>query len=134
MCSNPYYIHSYQPPLKHHYKPKNSPYSIEPDLYLPSFDGNKNIEAYLERETMVYQNFENHQVKYFRRLSMVTLGFQEHAMSWWKQRQNDVRIDRKSEILNWNELKVCMRRNLQSKLTEYTSQSEEFTKFNTQPN
>ena len=37
---------------------------------------------------------------------MTTLSFQEHVMSWWKQRKNDVRISRKKNI----ELKVCMRR------------------------
>jgi len=30
-------------------------------------------------------------------------------MSWWTQRQNDARIDTKLEVLNWNELKACMR-------------------------
>ena len=112
MCSNPYYIHSYQPPLKHHYKPKSPPYSIEPEVYLPSFDGNENVEAYLECETKVDQIFEKHRVNEFRRLSMVILSFQEHVMSWWKQRQNDVRIGRKSKKLNWKELKVCMRRKI----------------------
>jgi len=53
--------------------------------------------------------FQYHQVNEFRRLSMATLIFQEHVMSWWKQRQNDIRMGRKYEILNWYELKACMR-------------------------
>ena len=31
-------------------------------------------------------------------------------MSWWKQRQYHVSIGRKFKILNWKELKACMRR------------------------
>jgi len=41
---------------------------------------------------------------------MATLSFQEYARSWWTQREVDVRIGRKSEVLNWDELKMCMRR------------------------
>jgi len=42
---------------------------------------------------------------------MVTLSFQQYVISWWKQRQNDVKLGRKLEILNLNELKACIRRN-----------------------
>jgi len=38
---------------------------------------------------------------------MATSSFREYAMSWWRQRKNDVT---KLEILNWSELKVFMRR------------------------
>jgi len=31
-------------------------------------------------------------------------------MSWWKQRQYDVSIGRKLKIMNWRELKACLRR------------------------
>jgi len=84
--------------------------STEPKVYIPYFDGNKNVEAYLEWETKVDQIFEKHQLDEFSRFSMATLNFQEYARSWWTQRETDVRIDRKSEELNCDELKMSMRR------------------------
>jgi len=110
-CINPYYIHSSESSLKQHYKPRSPPHSIEPEVDLPFFYGNKNVEVYLEWDTKVDQIFEYHQVDEFRTYPLLLYIFQEHAMFWWKRRQNDVRIGRKSEILNWNELKVCLRRN-----------------------
>jgi len=41
---------------------------------------------------------------------MATLSFQEYVMTWWKQRQYDVSIERKIKIMNWHELKECIRR------------------------
>jgi len=41
---------------------------------------------------------------------MATLSFQEYDMSWWTKRETDVRIGRKAKVLNWDELKMCMRR------------------------
>ncbi|XP_068483128.1 uncharacterized protein [Phaseolus vulgaris] len=92
------------------FEPRSLYYSIEPEVYIPYFDGNKNVEAYLEWETKVDQIFEKHQLDEYRKFSMATLSFQEYARSWWIQREADVRIGRKSEILNWDELKMCMRR------------------------
>jgi len=37
---------------------------------------------------------------------MATSSFQGYAIFWWRQTQNDVT---KLEILNWSELKACMR-------------------------
>jgi len=45
-----------------------------------------------------------------RKMPTATLSFQGYVMSWWKQRQYDVTIGRKSNILKWNELKACIRR------------------------
>jgi len=91
-------------------KPRSHFHSIELKINLPTFYGHNNVEKYLGWEMKVEKLFEFHQVEEIRRLSMVTLSFQEYAMSWWKQRQYDVPIGRKFKILNWKELKACMRR------------------------
>ncbi|XP_068467070.1 protein PXR1-like [Phaseolus vulgaris] len=92
------------------FKPGSLYYSTEPEIYIPYFDGNKNVEAYLEWETKVDQILEKHQLDEFSRFSMATLSFQEYARSWWTKRETDVINGRKSEVLNWDELKMCMRR------------------------
>ena len=46
----------------------------------------------------------------FSRFSLATLSFQEYARSWRTERETDVRIGRKSKVLNWDELKMCMKR------------------------
>ncbi|MGN6822131.1 MAG: hypothetical protein ACTHJ7_05085, partial [Candidatus Nitrosocosmicus sp.] len=92
------------------FEPRSLYYSTEPEVYIPYFDGNKNVEAYLEWETKVDQIFEKHQLDEFRKFSMATLSFQEYARSWWTKREIDVINGRKSEVLNWDELKMCMRR------------------------
>ena len=78
------------------FEPKSLYYSTEPEVYIPYFDGNKNVEAYLEWETKVDQIFERHQLDEFSIFSMATLCFQEYARSWWTKRKTDVRIGRKS--------------------------------------
>jgi len=92
------------------FESKSLYYSTETEVYVPYFDGNKNVEAYLEWETKVDKFFEKPQLDEFSKFSMATLSFQEYARSWWTQRETDVRIDRKLEVLNWDELKMCMRR------------------------
>ena len=85
-------------------------YFTEPEVNIPYFDGNKNVEAYLEWETKVDQIFDKHQLDEFSRFSMATLSFQEYVRSWWIKREIEVRIGRKLEVLNWDGLKMCMRR------------------------
>jgi len=57
------------------FKPTSLYYSIEHEVYIPYFDGNKNVEAYLEWETKVDQIFEKHQLDEFNRFSMAALTF-----------------------------------------------------------
>ena len=42
------------------FEPRSLYYSIELELYIPYFDGNKNVEAYLKWETKVDQIYEKH--------------------------------------------------------------------------
>jgi len=91
-------------------KPRSHFHSIELKINLPIFYGYNNVEEYIGWEMKVEKLFEFHQVEEFRRLSTATSSFQEYAISWWKQRQYDVSIERKYKILNWKKLKACMRR------------------------
>jgi len=102
--------------LRDHYKrikPRSYFHSAEFKINLPTFYGHNNIEEYLGWEIKVEKIFEFHQVEEIRRLSIITLSFQEYAMSSWKQRQYDVSIGRKVKILNWKEFeglhekKIC---------------------------
>jgi len=77
---------------------------------LPHFYGKENVETYLVWEMKVEQIFVCLHVIEKRKVPLATLNFQEHARSWWTQRETNVKIGRKSEILNWDELKMCMRR------------------------
>ena len=47
------------------FEPRSLYYSTEPEVYIPYFDGNKNVEAYLEWKTKVDQIFEKHQLDEF---------------------------------------------------------------------
>ncbi|XP_068500862.1 uncharacterized protein [Phaseolus vulgaris] len=58
----------------------------------------------------IQQIFVCHHVIEKIKVPLATLSFQEYARSWWTQRETNVKIDRKSEILNWDELKMGMRR------------------------
>ena len=60
----------------------------------------------------VEQFFVCHHVIEKRKVPLATLSFQEYARSWWTQRETNIKIGRKSEILNWDEVKMCMRRKL----------------------
>jgi len=91
-------------------KPRSHFHSIELKINLHMFYGYNNVQEYLGCQMKVEKLFEFHQVEEFRRLSTATSSFQEYVMSWWKQRQYDVSIGRKFKILNWKELKACMRR------------------------
>jgi len=82
----------------------------ETRVEFPHFYGKENVKAYLEWKTKVDQTFEKLQLDEFSRFSMATLSFQEYARSWWTKRETDVRIGRKSEVVNCDELKMCMRR------------------------
>jgi len=54
VCSNLCYNNFYQLPFKQHHKPRSFPYSTKPKVDLPSFNGIKNVETYLEWKTMVH--------------------------------------------------------------------------------
>jgi len=41
------------------FEPRSLYYSIEPEVYIPYFDGNKNVKAYLEWETKVVKSLKN---------------------------------------------------------------------------
>ena len=69
------------------FEPRIIYYSIEPEVYISYFDGNKNVKAYLQWETKLDQIFKKYQVDEFRRFSMATICFQEHVRFWWTERQ-----------------------------------------------
>jgi len=101
----------YQPPLRRTRRDRReqeSPREVRVDL--PDFHGKENVEVYLDWEMKVEQLFACHRVSEERKVPLATLSFQEDVRSLWTQRETNVRIGKKPEILNWDELKMCMRR------------------------
>ena len=100
----------YQPPPRRVRKERKES-SKEVRVDLPHFYGKENVETYLDCKMKVEQLFVCHHVSEERKVPLATLSFQDYARSWWTQRETNVRIGRKSEIRNWDELKMCVRRN-----------------------
>jgi len=66
------------------FEPRSLYYSTEPEVYIPYFDGNKNVEEYLEWEMKLDQTFTKYKVNEHTEFFMATLCFQEYSRSWWK--------------------------------------------------
>jgi len=92
------------------FKSRSIYYSIEPEVYILYFDGNKNVEDYLEWETKLDQTFKKYKMDEYTRFFLATLCFQEYNRSWWQQRQLDDRIGTPSKLEYWSDLKECVRR------------------------
>jgi len=58
------------------------PHPKEVKIDLPHFYGKDNIEVFLDWVEKVEQLFESHAVEEERRVSLSTLSFQGHALSW----------------------------------------------------
>jgi len=56
------YNRHYQRKERMCFEPKSSYYSIETEVHILYFDGNKNVEAYLEWETNLDQTFKKYKV------------------------------------------------------------------------
>ena len=59
------------------------PHPKETRIDLPPFHGKNNVEAYLDWVAKVEQLFDSHVVEEERRVSLVVLSFQGHALNWW---------------------------------------------------
>nr|KYP54067.1 hypothetical protein KK1_000234 [Cajanus cajan] len=98
--------HYQQPPRRNHRTPKVR----EPKVDLPYFHGKDDVEGYLDWEMKVEQIFTCHQVSEERKVSLVTLSFQGHAMYRWTSLVRDRRLYNDPSIQYWNELRSPLRR------------------------
>jgi len=80
------------------FEPRSLYYSTESEVYIPYFDGNKNVENYLEWETTFDQTFKKYKVDEYTGFFLATLCFQEYARSWWQQEQLDYKIGTTSKV------------------------------------
>jgi len=85
-------------------------YSTKSEVCIPYFDGNKNVEEYLEWETKLHLTFKKYKMDEYTGFFLPTLCFQEYARSWWQPRQLDVIIGTTSKVEYLSDLKACMRR------------------------
>jgi len=92
------------------FEPRILYYSTEPKVYIPYFDGNKNVEDYLEWETKLDKTFKKYKVDEYTGFFFATPCFQEYTRSWWQQRQLDDIIDTTSKVEYWSDLNACLRR------------------------
>ena len=63
------------------FEPRSLYYSTEPEVYISYFEGNKNVEDYLECETKLDQTFKKYKVDEYTGFFLVTLCFQEYGRS-----------------------------------------------------
>ena len=88
------------------FKSRSLYYSTEPEVYIPYFEGNKNVEDYLEWETKLDQTIKKFKVDEYTGFLLATLCFQAYAKSWWQQRPLDDIIDTTSKVECWSDLNV----------------------------
>jgi hypothetical protein len=89
---------------RRHYNPKidNDPYA-KIMFSIPMFIGSYDVEAYLDWEMTVEQNFYSHLVPEQHRVRQATSEFKDFAIIWWNELVNTCVVPH-----TWNALKEDM--------------------------
>jgi len=99
--------HCQPDPYHHHRKERKSK---EVTVELPHFHGSNDIDTFLDWEMKVEQLFECYHVSEERKVPLVTLSFQGHALHWWIALVRDKSLHHEPAIAYWNDLKSALRR------------------------
>jgi len=98
-------VHNYEARHHHHHQPKNS----LPFVKLPSFSGKSDHNVYLVCEAKVEQIFNVYEVEEDQKVKLASLELLDYAMQWWHQIVMDIRLNNRSVVVSWSDLKLCMR-------------------------
>jgi len=79
-----------------------------PFVKLPSVDGDSDPNVYLGWEAKVEQNFNVYEVEEDQKVKLASLEFEDYAMQWWHQNVMDIGINKRSIVVSWSDLKLCM--------------------------
>jgi len=88
-----------------HYAPKIS----LPYVKVPSFSGEGDPNIYLGWEAKVEQIFNVHEVQEDQKVKLAFLEFLDYAMQWWHKTVMDIGLNKRSVVVSWKDLKLCMR-------------------------
>jgi len=88
---------------QHHPSKKYFPY-----VKLPSFSGKSNPNIYLGWESKVEQIFNVHDVQEDQKVKLASLEFLDYALQWWHKTIMDIRLNKRSFVVSWYDLKECM--------------------------
>ena len=64
---------------------------------------------YLGWEDKVEQIFNVYEVQEDQKVKLAFLEFLNYAMQWWHQTVMDIELNKRSVVVSWNDLKLCMR-------------------------
>jgi len=79
-----------------------------PFVKLPSFSEKGDPSVYLGWEAKVEQIFNVHEVQDDHRVRLASLEFLDYAMQWWHKTLMDIGLNKRSVVVSWKDLKLCM--------------------------
>ena len=79
-------------------------------MKIPSFQGKKDPEAYLEWERKVELVFDCHHYSENKKVKLAVIGFLDYAIVWWDQLVLNKRQNREPSVETWEEMKRVMRK------------------------
>ena len=87
-----------------HHAPKIS----LPFVKLPSFSEEGDPKIYLGWEAKVEQIFNVHDVQEDQKVKLASLEFLVYAMQWWHKTVMDIKLNKRSVVVSWEDYNVCM--------------------------
>jgi len=79
-----------------------------PNVNLPSFNENSDPNVYLGWEAKVEQIFSVYDVDDRQPVKLVSLEFKDYAMPWWHKTIMNIRLNKRSNVISWSDLKQCI--------------------------
>jgi len=83
-----------------------------PFVKILSFSGEGDPNVYLGWEAKVEQIFNVHEVQEDQKVKLASLEFLDYAMQWWPKTVMDIGLNKRSAVVSWEDLKLCMRLDL----------------------
>ena len=77
---------------------------------IPSFQGKKDPEAYLEWEKRMEIVFDCHNCSEIKKVKLAAIEFTDYAVVWWDQLLKERRRNLERPVETWDEMKTIMRR------------------------
>jgi len=80
-----------------------------PCVKIHSFSGEGDPNIYLAWEAKVEHIFNVHEVQDDQKVKLASLEFLDYAMQWWHKTVMDIGLNKRSAVVSWEHLKLCMR-------------------------
>jgi len=80
-----------------------------PYVKIPIFNGECDPNIYLGWEAKVEQIFNVHEVQEDQKVKLASLEFLDYAMQWWHKTLMDIGLNKRSVVVSWEDLNLCMR-------------------------